>query len=315
MPPSSTTSVRSPSEAPYTAADRPAGPAPTMTRSKPSARGRRRSPAAMAMSASLGSSMTRRWATRRAGARRVRAVATRWPGPRRSRPGRTVRHGAAPERFAQLVGPAGPGLADDVDGVRGAPLRLGPVEEQPRDRLVELLVRRRRRTQHVVVDPPRAMASKIASPVARYPSRPSRSAGRAWRADGAGAPRPAARWRSCRRPLPGQHQGDLSPAPANSSRRVSASSGERRQTTRSAARSGRAAPARRRPKVRVLVERRQAWDQPTRQLDRAQVVPVESSSRTYFPMHVGAPRGTPRRAHRWRWPPTPAARSPSTRRP
>ena len=34
MPPLSTTSVRNPSEAPYTAADRPAGPAPTMTTSK-----------------------------------------------------------------------------------------------------------------------------------------------------------------------------------------------------------------------------------------------------------------------------------------
>ncbi len=33
MPPSSMTNVATPSEAPYTAADKPAGPAPTMTSS------------------------------------------------------------------------------------------------------------------------------------------------------------------------------------------------------------------------------------------------------------------------------------------
>ena len=53
-----------------------------------------------------------------------------------------VRHRAAAEDLFQLVGPAGPGLADDVDGVRRDPPRVGPLEQEGRDGLVEELVRR-----------------------------------------------------------------------------------------------------------------------------------------------------------------------------
>ena len=58
MPPLSTTSVRNPSEAPYTAADKPAGPAPTMITSKSIRSGLTAPPAAIATSALLGFSRT-----------------------------------------------------------------------------------------------------------------------------------------------------------------------------------------------------------------------------------------------------------------
>ena len=63
-------------------------------------------------------------------------------------------HRAAPEQLPQLVRAARPRLADDVDGVGRRALRLGPLEEHARDRVVEELVRRRRRPEHVMVDPP-----------------------------------------------------------------------------------------------------------------------------------------------------------------
>ena len=58
MPPSSTTSVLKPSDAPYTAADRPAGPQPTITRSKSVCSGSTAAPAAWANSALVGSVST-----------------------------------------------------------------------------------------------------------------------------------------------------------------------------------------------------------------------------------------------------------------
>jgi hypothetical protein len=67
-----------------------------------------------------------------------------------------VRHRTAAEDLFQLAAPAGPGLADDVDGVRGHSPRVGPLEQEGRDRLVEELVGRLRRPDHVVLDlPPR----------------------------------------------------------------------------------------------------------------------------------------------------------------
>ena len=63
---------------------------------------------------------------------------------------------AAAEDLFQLVAPAGPRLTDDVDSVRRDPSRVGPLEQKGRDRLVEELVRRSRRPDHVVLDlPPR----------------------------------------------------------------------------------------------------------------------------------------------------------------
>jgi len=65
-----------------------------------------------------------------------------------------VWEGAALEHVPQLVGSARPGLADDVGRVRsGAPI-LGPVEQEAGNGVVEPLVRRGRRLQHVVVDSP-----------------------------------------------------------------------------------------------------------------------------------------------------------------
>ena len=58
MPPSSMTSVLNPSDTPYTAAERPAGPEPTITRSKSLCSGSTDAPAAFASSALLGSGST-----------------------------------------------------------------------------------------------------------------------------------------------------------------------------------------------------------------------------------------------------------------
>ena len=153
MPPSSTTSVLKPSDAPYTAADRPAGPAPTITRSKSIRSGSTGEPDAcrdlgvggVVQHRAVGEDDERQLAAPPAAATSARPSSE---SARRER----VRDRAAPERLPQLVGPAGPGLADDVDGVRRRALRLGPVEQQARDRLVEQLVGGRRRPQHVVVD-------------------------------------------------------------------------------------------------------------------------------------------------------------------
>jgi hypothetical protein len=65
-----------------------------------------------------------------------------------------MRHSTAPQDLFQLVSPAGPRLADDVDGMRGHPPRVGPLEQKGRDGLVEQLVRRSRRADHVVLDLP-----------------------------------------------------------------------------------------------------------------------------------------------------------------
>ncbi len=62
-----------------------------------------------------------------------------------------VRQRTATECLAQFVGPAGPGLADDEDRVRGLALRVPPLGEQARDLVVEEFVGRRRAAQ-VVVD-------------------------------------------------------------------------------------------------------------------------------------------------------------------
>ena len=53
-----------------------------------------------------------------------------------------MRDRALLERLPQLVGPARPRLADDVDRVRRRPAGLGPVEQHAGDRLVEQLVGR-----------------------------------------------------------------------------------------------------------------------------------------------------------------------------
>ncbi len=60
---------------------------------------------------------------------------------------------AATEHLAQLVGPAGPGIADDVHGVWSGPSRVRPVQQEARHRGVEELIGRRRRPDQVVIDP------------------------------------------------------------------------------------------------------------------------------------------------------------------
>jgi lysophospholipase L1-like esterase len=64
-----------------------------------------------------------------------------------------MRDGAAVKDVPQLVSPARPGLADDVDGVRGDSAVLRPVEQEARNGVVKELVRWSRRPQQVVVDP------------------------------------------------------------------------------------------------------------------------------------------------------------------
>ncbi len=61
---------------------------------------------------------------------------------------------AALEHISQLGGPAGPGVADDLDRVRRRAPFLGPLVQERRDRVVEELVRRRHRPDDVVVDLP-----------------------------------------------------------------------------------------------------------------------------------------------------------------
>lgn len=65
-----------------------------------------------------------------------------------------MRQGAATEHLAQLVRPPRPRFADDVGGVRRQPAGVLPLEQEGRDRLVELLILLPGRPDHVVVDPP-----------------------------------------------------------------------------------------------------------------------------------------------------------------
>ena len=85
-----------------------------------------------------------------------------------------VRDRALLEDLPQLVGPARPRLADDVDGLRDDAPIPRPLEQEARDRLVEDLVGRGRRLGHVVVDAPeghRRRGSRRRS--ARPPRRPA----------------------------------------------------------------------------------------------------------------------------------------------
>ena len=140
-----------------------------------------------------------------------------------------VRHRAAPEELPQLVGPARPRLADDVDRVRRHALRFRPLEEPSRDRVVEELVGWRRRPEHVVVDPAVGRSSRRSrSPSPGRPSRPTRSAAHAWRAGGDGA-RPS---RSSLPVIPSSHwpastRATSSSSAASCSSRASASCGDR----------------------------------------------------------------------------------------
>ena len=63
-----------------------------------------------------------------------------------------MRQGAAPECVPELVGPARPRLADDVDRVGSDAPRLGPFEQEARDALVEELIRWRGRAEEIVVE-------------------------------------------------------------------------------------------------------------------------------------------------------------------
>ena len=73
---------------------------------------------------------------------RPSSESTRW-----NRCGRAQRS----EHLAELVGPAGPVVADDVDGVRSAPVSLGPRQQRAGDGEMELLIGRLGRPHHVVV--------------------------------------------------------------------------------------------------------------------------------------------------------------------
>ncbi len=64
-----------------------------------------------------------------------------------------VHHRTLLERLAQLVGPARPGVGHDVHRVRRGPVRLPPFQQHARDRLVEQLVWRLCRPDHVVIEP------------------------------------------------------------------------------------------------------------------------------------------------------------------
>ncbi len=65
-----------------------------------------------------------------------------------------VRDRALLEDLPQLVGPARPRLADDVNGLRNDATLRRPLEQEARHGLVEDLVGRARRPRHVVVDAP-----------------------------------------------------------------------------------------------------------------------------------------------------------------
>jgi hypothetical protein len=64
--------------------------------------------------------------------------------------------GTAGEDIPELVGPARPFLADDVDGLRGQPPIQRPLEQEVRHGFVEDLVGRGGRPEHVVVDSPQS---------------------------------------------------------------------------------------------------------------------------------------------------------------
>ena len=65
-----------------------------------------------------------------------------------------VRHRAAPQCLPELVRAPRPRLTDDQDGVGRGALGLGPLEQQAGDGVVEELVGRGRRPEDVVVDTP-----------------------------------------------------------------------------------------------------------------------------------------------------------------
>ena len=250
MPPRSTTRVLNPSEAPYTAADRPAGPAPTTTRSNSMRSGLTGAPAATAISALVGFSRTSPLGNTMIGSSTPSpAAATSALPSARVGEAEAVRDRALLERLAQLVGPTRPRLADDVDRVRRRAVGLGPVEQHAGDRLVEQLVGRVRRAQHVVVEATVGDARRR-SPrrSGSGPSRPTRSATPASRAGGAAGPRRAARCRSCRpataRPGPARRPTPDCGELLETRPRVRRGTAGRRR--RSDARTGRAAPARQR---------------------------------------------------------------------
>ena len=153
MPASSTTSTLNPSDAPYTAAERPAGPAPTMMRSNSMLPGLTGDPDARARSALVGSfRMVPSGKTTSGNCRLVARALDQCPTVVRIGEQERVRHRAPSEGLPQLEGAPRPRFTDDEHRVRRRALRIGPVEEHPGDRVVEQLVGRRRRPEHVVVD-------------------------------------------------------------------------------------------------------------------------------------------------------------------
>jgi len=79
----------------------------------------------------------------------------------------SVRKGAAIQGLPQLVRTSGPTLAHDPNGEGESALRFCPLEQQTGDRVVEQLIRGRRRLQQIVVDP--AMRYRVENRLARRP--------------------------------------------------------------------------------------------------------------------------------------------------
>ena len=260
MPPLSTTRVLKPSDAPYTAADRPAGPAPTMTTSKSIVSGSTGDPAATAISALVGFSRTgpvgehddRELAPRRRPRRRARA-------PRRSRRGRSCgrwRTAGAP-RAARRPGPTT--TRRRCGSCTAPPGATRPSRAACRRSSGGTARRATGGPQHVVVEA--ALGDAVEDRLARgllAPVAPRDQQGpHGVRVEAADLAEQLAAGGAVE-PRPGQDQGDLH---AGGGALREARTGRRRASagTRpgSAGRTGPPAPARPRPASRVVVHREQ----------------------------------------------------------
>ena len=143
----STTIVRSPSEAAYTAAPSPDGPAPTMATSNCSSGSSGASrPNACAISRSVGFSRVR-WSGRNRSTTTGRSGSVRWSGLQRAGAGlgadvvEAERDAVAAEGVAQPLRARVPGVPEHLHRLEPAALAGGPLLERLGDGAVELLVR------------------------------------------------------------------------------------------------------------------------------------------------------------------------------
>ena len=154
IPASSTTRVVNPSEAPYTAADSPAGPGADdhEVEIQPLQMHRRARRPGYVEVARIGQHRPVGKDDQR---ERCPLIGPSDKGPPIARVGQAerVRDSAAPQGVPQLIGAAGPRLSDHVNRMRGRAPRLRPLEQQARNGLMEELIRRLRGPEDVVVDP------------------------------------------------------------------------------------------------------------------------------------------------------------------